>query len=244
MKKLVSGAISVEMPITAIDNKIFFPDVADIRGLRIKHISVYHPNLWLNTAFVTLKEMNTQNELIKSIPVHLLQFDNDPLFINKIVDLPHSFVDVSRIPAAERNGTLFFTFWFDEPKIWGKVRMKKNRTQIHPMEIKLTGAKTYFAENRDLHGKLFQNIIFSQTTFTPMGNETIDYPWNCYLTLCKDNNEFFRRIPLEYFYQRGTYDPLRLQNITFDFQKSYIETTNPENYGKSIFFNAVIDDNK
>lgn len=243
MKKLVSGAISVKVDITATDNKIFFPDVADLRGKRIKHVSVHNLAYPISASFVTLKEMNTQTELIKAIPLSLLHFGDNPLFINKIVDFPHSFIDLSSIPVADRNGSFLFVFWFDEPKIWGKIPEKKNRTEIHPMEIKLTGARTYFAENRDLHNKLFQNLIFSNPRFTPMGNETTNYH-GCYLTLCKDNNEFFQRIPLVYFNQRINDSQLRLQNITFDFQKSYIETTDPDNYGKSLFFNAVIDDNK
>lgn len=243
MKKLISGAISVSVPFMANDNKVFFPDVADIRGKRIKHISVYKAPYDANSAFVTLKEMNTQTELIKGIPIGLLHFDENPLFINKIIDLTHSFIDVSRIPLVDRNGSLTFVFWFDEPKIWAKIPEKKNRTEIHPIELKLTGKKTYFAENRDLHNKLFQNLIFSRPDFTPSGNETTGY-LDCFITLCKNNYEFIQRIPLEYFYQRETDSQLRLQNISFDFQKSYIETTDPDNYGKSLFFNAVIDDNK
>ena len=243
MKKLISGAISVQLNITATDNKIFFPDVADLRGKRIKHVSVYKPNYAFTPSFVTLKEMNTQTELIKSLPISLLHFGDNPLFINKIVDLPHSYIDLSSIPVADRNGSFLFVFWFDAPEVWGKVPEKKNRTEIHPVELKLTGAKTYFAENRDLHNKIFQNLIFSNPNFTPMGNPATGYQ-NCFLTLVKDNHEFIQRIPLEYFYQREVDSQLRLQNITFDFQKSYIETTDPTNYGKSIFFNAVIDDNK
>lgn len=243
MKKLISGAISVEVYLSKTVNKVFFPDVADIRGKRIKHISFFGAEYSADPAFVTLKELNTQTELIKDIPLSLLHFGDNPLFINKIVDLPHSYIDISQIPTAQRNGKYLFVFWFDNPQNWGKVQLKRNRAQIHPIEIKLTGARTYFAENRDLYNKLFQNIIFSKPDLTPKGNQTTGYD-NCFITLCKDNNEFIQRVPLKYFYQREYDSQLRLQNITFDFQKSYIETTEPNNYGKSLFFNAVIDDNK
>ncbi|NLO72294.1 MAG: hypothetical protein GX102_15395 [Porphyromonadaceae bacterium] len=242
MKKLISGAINIEVKLQQGVNRIFFPDNSVLRGKRIKHISVYKAQND-HAAFVTLKELNTQTELIKSLPIKLLHFSDHALFINKIVDLPHSYIDISQITEAQKVGSYTFIFWYDEPAIWSKIPEKNNRTEIHPIEIKLSGPKTYFAENRDLHNKKFQNLIFSMPNFTPMGNETTSY-LNCFLTLCKDNLEFIQRVPLEYFVQGGNDYQLRLQNITFDFQRSYIETTAPGDYGKSIFFNAIIDDNK
>ncbi len=260
MNKLVSGAIGVEVPIAPNTNKVYLPDVAILRNRRIKHIDycssqsvrIKTPSgrdfISTHVPFITLVEKNTQAELIRNLPLNLLNPDDDRLFINKIIDFPHSFIDLTAIPENDKAGkAIYLVFWYDEPEVWGQIPDKNNRTEIHPLELKLSGKRTYFSENKTLLNKRFQNIILSLPANTPMGNEGInEIEYNdLFLTLRRGNIEFFSQIPLGIFYQLWTSYPLRLQNIVFDMQTSYIESNNPVPVtDKSVFFNVIIDDNK
>ena len=68
--------------------------------------------------------------------------------------------------------------------------------------------------------------------------------WNTkFLTLQKNGLQFFSQVPLYIFYQADQNFQLRLQNIVFDFQNSFIETlsTTADDL-KTVFFNVIIDD--
>ena len=90
-----------------------------------------------------------------------------------------------------------------------------------------------------------QNIILSLPLVIPSGITGIDDDdlKTKFITLSKDNYDFFSDVPLYLFYQANQNFKLRLQNISFDFQKSYISNLG-SGLGKGIFFNAIIDDNK
>lgn len=245
MKKLISGAIGVKIDVQNV-NKIYFPDLSILRGKRVKHISVHTVTANLRFCFATFIEQNTQNELIKSIPLNLLTMGDSPIFINKIIDLTKSYIDLSNLPVEQRTDYLYFVFWYDETSVFARIP-EKNRTAINSLELKLTGAKTYFAENKQLTGKKFQNIILSFPNFSPSGNPVIPEGFHNkkYITLIKNNVEFFSKVPLFYFIQRDSDNPLRLQNISFDFQRSFIETEDlTENDLKTVFFNVITDENK
>jgi len=262
MNKHVSGCIGVQVPITGNSKKIKFPFIDILEGKRIKHIDFcVNENLTLcpdgsaniaanveKSIFLTFVEKNTQTELIQQLPATALTAYDDRLFINKIIDLPRSTVDVSACVSGDVVGkSLYFVFWFDNEKTWGIVPQKNNRTEMNFFELKLTKSRTYFAENIDLYKKRFQNILLSFPAITPNGNTGISeaYARNKFITLRSGSEEFFRQVPLFLFNQSKTVNRLRLQNITFDFQTSYIDTVGvTANDLKTVFFNCVIDANR
>jgi len=256
MNKLVSGAIGIEVKLTAGSSKIGFPDIIQLRGKRIKHIDVCTglystPSgsaicLVTDQLFITLMEQNTQTELIKNLPLVELNQNGNRLFINKIVDMQRSYITFSSHvdPANLINKSVYFVFWYDEPAIWGTVQAT-NRTMILPLEITLTGLKTYFADNSELRNKRYQNLLLSFPAYTPSGNEGMNgNKYNKFLTLQRNGLQFFSQVPIYLFYQADQNFLLRLQNIQFDLQNSYIETVSTAtNDLKTILFNGIIDDN-
>lgn len=256
MNKLVSGAMGVEIKIAPNQNRVQLPDIAELRGKRIKHIDICNipktpsghnniSNLSYGNIFLTLVELNTQTELIRALPLELLNPEKERLFINKIVSFNHSYIDVSALGASETNRFLYFVFWYDEPAIWNIVPNKNNRTEIHPVEITLTGKKTYFSEDRDLLNKQIQNIILSLPGYTPTGKNGISSAKDKFLTLRNGTREFISRVPLYLFKQQDFPFQLRLQNITFDFQTSYIDAlSDAQDDLGTVFFNFIVDDNK
>jgi hypothetical protein len=256
MNKLVSGAIGVEVKLRVGINKIHLPDVINLRGKRIKHIDFCtYDNLQStpsgnaiialgveNGLFLTMVEANTQTELIRDIPVTQLNSNGNRLFIDKIIDFQMSYITVTN---SNTSDSCYMIFWYDEPSVWGIVNMN-DRTAIQPLEIKLIGTKTFFKENRDLLQKKYQNIILSNQLLTPNGANTVSSSFwgNKFLTLQFKGLQFFSQVPLYLFYQANQNFMLRLQNIQFDMQNSYIETlTTTADDLNTVFFNAIIDDN-
>lgn len=260
MNKLVSGAIGVEVPLKAGVSKIALPDVINLRGKRIKHIDFCTFDKLIKTPsgadiiasgvetklFLTLIESFTQKELIHDIPVTELNNNGNRLFIDKIVDFQRSFINLQGISNTldVTAKSVYMVFWYDEPKVWGTVQ-SNSRTAIQPIEITLKASKTYFNENRDLLNRRIQNIILSSQLLTPNGFEQVPSAnWNTkFLTLQKNGLQFFSQVPLYIFYQADQNFQLRLQNIVFDFQNSFIETlsTTADDL-KTVFFNVIIDD--
>jgi len=258
MNRLVSGAIGVEIRVLATDNKLYFPDIPLLRGKRIKHVDACNPYNFktptgkdviehLNSTFVTFVESNTKEELIKSLPLSLLSSDSK-LYINKIIDLPLSYIDLSHLSEAEKEDfSLYFVFWYDEPAVWGVLSEKNNSTEIHSLELTLTGQRTYFAKNAIFENRRVQNLLFSLPYFTPTGSVGLreSYYQNKFLTLARGQVEFIKQVPLYLFMQTDPNYAIRLQNIVFDLVNSYIETTttNADDL-KTCFFNVILDDNK
>lgn len=260
MNKYISGATSVEIKLSPNQTRFYFPDLVLLRNKRVKHIeAVFIPKTpagntistgLMDKTLITLVEKNTQQELIQNLHIQALNYRNNRLFIDKLVDFSKSYVTVNTSnPAEITDKSLLFVVWFDEPDVWGSIPQHGNRTAIGSFEVKLTGARTYFSENRDLKNKRFQNILLEFPEVTAAGNaglhEFDSKPETKFLTLRHKNKEFFVQVPILLFFQRNTEFPLRLQNIQFDFESSYIDTltTDPDDL-KTVFFNAIIDDNK
>lgn len=262
MNKYVSGCIGVEIPLTATKSKIYFQFIDQLKGKRIKHVDFCTstivdkcPSGLSNIAagvekniFITLVEQNTQLQLIQDLPATALTTLDDRMYINKLIDLQRSFVDLSKCNVNDITGkSIYLVFWFDNSNIWEVIPQKNNRTSVNFLELKLTGKKTFFAENIDLYKKRFQNILLSFPTFTPAGNGGIEsaYAKNKFLTLRSGTEEFFKQVPLLLFDQSKTTNRLRLQNIKFDMQTSYIETAGvTANDLKTVFFNCILDCNR
>jgi len=262
MNKYVSGAISVEVPLLPNVNKMMLPDVPYLRNKRIKHIDIIGYGV-VNTKapsgadlvqtltsqfYLTLVEQNTQQELIRDLSIQNLNNMGNRLFINKIIDMQRSYLSMAGLsdPAVVTNKTMLFIFWYDEPAIYHPVPTVC-KTRIDSLELKLTGHKTFFADNRTLLDKKYQNMLLSFPAITPKGNTslTLGTCGNKFLTLKRGSQEFFSKIPLSLFVQNNLYYQLRLQNIQFDLQNSYIESLGVTAGDlKTVFFNVILDDNK
>ncbi|MGC3979037.1 MAG: hypothetical protein QM751_12925 [Paludibacteraceae bacterium] len=258
MNKFVSGIYGVEIPLVSTSTKIYLPDIAYLRGKRIKHIDVVEvlkspagiaslSRNFFDSAYLTIVELNTQSEQIRNLPVSSLATTRNRLFINRIADFPRSYIDVSKIAGADKtNKCIYLVFYFDDSAVWGIVPAENNRTQIQPLELKLTGKKTFFNFSSVLQNRRVQNIILNYPDTTPTGNAGLDYSnsGDKYLTLSRNQRESFKDVPLRLFLQTDQNYPLLLQNIMFDLQQSYITTVNTTADDLvSVFFNLVIDDN-
>ena len=255
MNKFFSGAIGVEIPLQANTTKYYFPYIPQLVDKRIKHIEFCSgdkinvtPNGLEITAsvskniYMTIYDSNANREVITQLPVTELNHNGNRLFINKVIDMRRSFIEIDGLNPDLENKAVYMVLMYDESNTWDVVP-KVNRTSILPLEILTTGTKTLFEKNAMFIDKKIQNLILTFPTVTPKGNDGFadDEFLDKFITLKTGSLEFFQNVPLYMFYQADLYYPLRLQNIMFDLQSSYITSVN--NSGKSIFFNAVIDEN-
>lgn len=254
--KLISGAYGFALNMSS--KTVNFPLIPQLKNKRIKHIDVFDSASFTKThdnkdiaadkvnAYLTVREANTSLELIQGLSLSLLNMNGARLFVNKIIDFENTYIEY-RGAQNVINKSYYFVFYYDEPAAWSVLMQRGNRTSIKPLAIKLNGVRTYFRENLDLKGRKIQNLFLNYPSYTPSGDEVItaNTAKNKFITLSKNNVEFFSRVPLMVFFQGNDYYPLRLQNITFDFQASYIETvTTTADDLKTVFFNAIIDDSK
>lgn len=260
MNKFFSGAYGLEIQLATGSGKVNFPDIPFLRDKRIKHIDICHSAIVSKTPsgnetlafgiddlFLTIREQNSQRELIKSLPVTKLNpayIKGARLFINKIVDIQNSYIDYSKLSNIYLDKWLYVVFYFDYPEMWSIIK-DNQRTAILPLEVKLTGKRTYFDENKELYRRSIQNIMLSLPTITATGNDGIIGSNNKFLTLSYNNKDFISQLPLTLLKNDLYNFPLRFQNVKFDVQSSYIDTADTTvNDLKSVFLNFIVDDNK
>lgn len=261
MNKLVSGAIGVSIKVTG--DKIYLPDILDLKDKRIKHIDLCDSltydsdgNVIATNVSGTLDliEKNTKELKTRGLSLSMLSLSNNKgnrFFVNKIIDMPVSYISLSN-STPNLNKYIFLLFWFDEPKVMRNV-IETGKTTIDNFEVvipNLTNNRYMFGENRNLFNKMFQNIMFCGTTGikTPGGNTSVaDSLSLCsFITLQKDNYAYMRDVPVYVFDQRATTYGLRLQNVMFDFTNSFIKVGDKTNLvaNQSFFFNCINDDNE
>lgn len=249
MNKLISGAYGIELIFNG-SNKISFPDVPQLRNKRVKHIEfctmAQTPSgkVCVGTAdtFLTVREYNTNKNLIIDLPINQLSVNGNRLFVNKIFDLPQTFIQYKG--AAAITGKAFYAvIWYDEPMTWNVVNEVNPRTKIFPLQLKIRALKTYFAENLEFRGQKILNLFLSTPSLTPDGLDVCSIFDNKFITLAYKNLQYFHQVPLYLFNQTANYYPIRMQGLCIDLQNSFIEslTTDVPDL-KTVFFNAIIDD--
>lgn len=254
MNKLFSGAIGVQIPLDINNRKYTLPFLPQLRGKRVKHIefcraddlSITPQGIDISTTFenvyLTLYDANSNKEVVSSLPVNILNSNGSRLFLNMVIDMERSFISIKDSNPDLAGKAFYLVFFYDEPFAWGQIPAQ-NRTLISSLELYISDKKTFFDENPILSNRKFQNLILSFPVISPKGRpgyESNDIN-DKFLTLKKNSLEFFKDVPLYLFYQANLYHPLRLQNISFDIQSSYI--ISKVTTGLTLFFNCIIDDN-
>lgn len=253
--KFVSGIYGMEIIVRG--KKILFPDTPQLKNKRIKHIEFMnsttlpktHNNVSVvdDTAnmFLTLVNNGSANEVIQHLNVQSLNVKGDRLFINKIIDLQRSYIEYSGTEN-QTGKAIFILFYYDEPAAWSAINTN-NRTVIKSLELKLAQNKTYFPFNQEFLNRKILSLFLLFPSISALGSDVItpNHINNKFITLSRKNVEFFSNVPVSIFWQDDNYYQIRLQGIIIDFQKSFIYSlTATANDLKTVFFNAIIDDNK
>lgn len=265
MNKYVSGAIGISMQVQPGVN--YLPDILDLKNKRIKHIDLCNNVKYdmdgnsvsaNSTGFLNIMEKNTQDFKISSLPLDMLALsinNGNRVFINKIMDMPHSYVEWTGSAAY-----IYLLFWYDEPEIAGMVPdASADKVCYDAFEVTVNASpnrRYEFGENRTLYGKRFRNLLLEPSYVTPKGNTNAAFKTSgtfetlglsAFLTLQKGTRAFMRGVPVYVLYQNKLQWPIRMQNIEFDFTNSYIEVSPSASItpvpGTVFLFNCEVDDN-
>ena len=257
MNTKLSGAQMVLVPITRV-GKNYFPLVEHLRNRYLKfidcHGATYLPGTTTagvtstNSMYVTLFNEFGNDELISALPLERLDYAatlgvRQP--IGYKLCLEDCYVDCQ--DANNVGKIAAFIVWYDLPEY-----SRKNTTDdvvTDNISIPLTTAVRYNQlpdENRMI-GKRFRRIFVSTPTTTPdlhTGITSTELP-NIYITLRKGAYNIAENIPLSLFVQLKMLQKSEFQNITFDFNSSYltiggqgtIPTLATDYIGKYVFLN-------
>ncbi len=257
MNTKLSGAQMVLVPITRV-GKNFFPLVENIRNRYIKYID-FHAAAYLpgTTAagvqvtasmYVTLVNELGNEELISHLPLERLDYAQTLGVRQSIgykLSLENCYVDCQNSTLVGK--TAAFVVWYDLPEY-----SKRNETTeviTDNISIPLTTGIRYnlFPDENRMVGKRFRRVLVSTPTTTPdlhTGITDTELP-NIYMTLKKGAYNVVENVPLSLFEQLKMTTKTELQNITIDFNSSYltiggngtIPTLATDYIGKYVFVN-------
>ena len=257
MNTKLSGAQLVLVPITRV-GKNYFPLVENIRNRYVKYIDLHKATYLPGTTaagltstdsmYITLLNEFGNEEMITHLPLERLDYENTLGVRQSIgykISLEDCYVDCE--DAAQVGTVAAFIVWYDLPEY-----SRKNTTDnvvTDNISIPLTTAVRYNQlpdENRMIN-KRFRRVLVSTPTTTPdmhSGITDTELP-NLYLTLRKGAYNIAENIPLSMFVQLKMLQKTEFQNITFDFNSSFITiggqgtipTLATDYIGKYVFLN-------
>ena len=221
-------------------SKTYLPDILDLKDKTIKFIDivsgsgVINKDLNENTistnllgCYINVMEQGTQNLFIKGVSLNML----NPFYrrgerelINKKIDMINSYIEND----TNTSKNIYVVVWWDDPDISNGYNEIENEN-IDFVEVSqfdsLTN-KCYFPDNRTLIGKQisFFNFNLNGSFVTPTMNTNVDGSdmESCFVTLIKNNYKFVENVPLSLFTTYMMYNVVKLQNVVFDLQNSYI----------------------
>ena len=251
-----SGIIGVEIELQPNVYSYAFPDVAILRGKKIRHIVIANPFISISPSgkelftfyesapdnvFFSFTKRGTQEFVIDKLGAHnLFNPTSSMLLLDNIFDLPMSRIDIDRSEEITES-SIYLLFLYEEPLVSNPVPQPNNRISF--FDIQIERSRTFFQENHNLRNNRFESILFVPVKKNPSGVPAADesIAARTFLTLQRNNLQFFQQVPVNFFSQASNYFLYQLQNIVFDFPNSFIDVVNfdGEERGKTLFFNCI-----
>ena len=221
-------------------SKTYLPDILDLKDKQIKFIDivagsgVINKDLAENTissnlngCYINIMEQGTQNLFLKGVSLNML----NPFYrrgerelINKKIDMINSYIEND----TNTGKNIYVVVWWDDPNISNGYNELDNENIdfIEVSQFDSVTNKCYFPDNRTLIGKhiSFFNFNLSGSFVTPTMNTNVSDTdmESCFVTLIKNNYKFVENVPLSLFTTYMMYNVIKLQNVVFDLQNSYI----------------------
>lgn len=226
--------------------KTYFPDLADVKNRNIRYIEVYNATdifydadglaigklSLLDSIYVSLMENNTNNYFykdsqIKDFSVYTRKGIKQKIY--KQVDLINSYVYNSN----NQDVNIFFVIYYDHPNI-GYHQANKDLSNCDSITVRHFdfGRNQFdFGEQRNLVDKKIRSFFLDSPIgggrtngLTPNGEAICQQAitQSSFLTLAKNNFEFFQNVPLSAFYTQDRVAQINLADVEFDFTNSYI----------------------
>ena len=251
MNRRINGAVGVEFHLQKGQAVYQFPAVPELAGKQLITVSYCNANdvpltpsgmpvFPLASDRLELRIADDKSKTPIHYPVADIEWKQHQLTFNQYMDPEKSELVLTNFDNAELwdETSVYLIFWYgtftDDIQVIN--------TGILPLEITITGNKSYFSASTFAENKKSMLLMLSFPDFTPSGSEGTDR--SCisdkFLTLAGNDEVLFSRIPVYQFYlaQRAGY--FYLNTLSMDFDKSYTETLSVENYKpESLFFNLM-----
>lgn len=250
-KQKITSAIGVELLVKPGTGRIYFDDIAQLRGKKIRYID-YFSNITAGKSglatstvegVITLRSANTQNEIIEKLNLKELDLSitlGNRILFNHAFDLSKSYVDITDNSTLV-DGSMYFVFYFNDKT--NKIKLNCNKEFISSFEIPLKQSRTMLNNETKLTNCKFKNLFLSFPRETPSGETGINIfiAKRIFLTLQNGSDQFLQNVPIILFYQYSLLNQIDFDDIQIDFTNSFVDIVNPvaEDF-KSVFFNCYV----
>ena len=257
MNTKLSGAQLVLVPIRNVGRN-YFPYVENIQRRVIKYID-FCPAQYLpdTTAaglqstqdmYITIYNEYGNTEIHRNLPLQRLNYietNGIRQHIFSKISLKTCYIDCQ--DQSQVGTTAALLFWYDLPEY--SQRNTTDNVITDSLTIPLTTSVRYnqLPDNDRMAGKRFRRLLLGLPSVTPdlTTGITSAQAANIYLTLRKGSYNIVENLPLPLLYQLQMLNKSEFQNITFDFQSSYltiggadtIPNVKTDYVGKSVFLN-------
>ena len=251
MNRRINGAVGVEFHLQKGQAVYQFPAVPELAGKQLITVSYCNANeipltpsgmpvFPLASDRLELRIADDKSKTPIHYPVADIEWKQFQLTFNQHLDPEKSDLILTDFDNAELwdETSVYLIFWYgtisyDFPVV---------NPGILPLEITITGNKSYFSASTFAENKKSMLLMLSFPDFTPSGSEGTDR--SCisdkFLTLAGNDEILFSRIPVYQFCLAQNANFFYLNALSIDFDKSYIETLSVENYKpESLFFNLM-----
>ena len=143
--------------------------------------------------------------------------------------------------ASEIGKVLVLVFWYQQPYYASADKTANTLTDSVEVPITVVGQKNLMPDLRALAGKRYRRISFVAPAITQAlaTGITLSEAENCYVSLYKGNYAICDLLPLPELYDLYLLEQIKLRNIQFDLNNSFIVVGGSVNLvGKSVFFNV------
>lgn len=237
----------VETVEVATDNtsklRFYFSEYPNLRDKNVINIYTYRVykvskspmgktlvnNAVFYNSFLVLSSKN--NEVINRIPLYRITgetYYTMDLIINRFIDWPKSYVEISNTDSLSASETFLFTIYCSDMQ---KKIPKISGLNIEILEVKTTPTtitKFMFPDNDNLKNKIIHRIEFvttALTTKTPSNGIIVSgtVKEKSYLTISSKGDEILKRIPLRDFDPYDYFGFKFLFSLIPDLPKCYVE---------------------
>lgn len=167
-----------------------------------------------------------QSYIWQQMPITQISYDvTKGIFeeINKTVSFPNSYIEST----ADVVGNLIIVVIYEDAAYSNPTRSENSNYEYIETPLLLNnGYRNPLPTNNLLRGKCIKNVIVSFPEETPQGYKGVerdDIIDRAYITLCCGSQKIIDTLPIRFLEQLEMYRKLRLNNLKFDLENSYIQ---------------------
>ena len=250
MINLIDGAVGIEIMLEQGVAAYKLPYNKLLEGKKILSVSFCHsddvpftpsgnPTLAVGAEKLLLRLADINSELTKDYSISDIDWKADQLSFYQTLDFEKSELILTNLENPEyfHGRSVYLIFWYGE----NCDKEIPQSTQILSFELTISSQRTLFGDYKSLNDKRIAQLILSFPGFTPTGKVGIDRSQisDKFISFAGKDSMLFWKIPLRFFHLSYVKQVFYLNNLSIDFENSFLECSS-ETSGESLFFNIVV----